>query len=269
MTNETIVAVYDNAEHAEAAVRDLLAANVPSDAISRHAGAHSTNADASSATSTSTNPSQKQGFWSGVFGGEPDHDTSVYDRSIESGSTVVTVNTPQQHVEAVNVILERHGAIDIDERAMAYGSTPATMPAERSSAAASEGNTMQLAEEQLVVGKRLVNRGNTRVRRFVVETPVEQQVSLREETISVQRRPVTDGRTNLDGAFTDKTVEMTETGEEAVIGKTARVYEEVGVRKQASEHVETVRDTVRREDVEVTHSDAGTLPEGQAARPRV
>nr|WP_321983824.1 hypothetical protein [uncultured Lichenicoccus sp.] len=38
MTEETIIAVYDSAEHAEAAIRDLTAAGVPAEAISHHAG---------------------------------------------------------------------------------------------------------------------------------------------------------------------------------------------------------------------------------------
>jgi stress response protein YsnF len=45
---------------------------------------------------------------------------------------------------------------------------------------------------------------------------------------------------------------MTETDEEAVVSKTARVKEEVVVRKDVRERTETVHDTVRREDVEIT-----------------
>ena len=45
---------------------------------------------------------------------------------------------------------------------------------------------------------------------------------------------------------------MTESREEAVVSKSARVKEEVVVRKDATERTETVRDTVRREDVEIT-----------------
>ena len=41
MTVETIVAIYDTAAQADAAVRDLKAANVPADAISQHAGTSS------------------------------------------------------------------------------------------------------------------------------------------------------------------------------------------------------------------------------------
>ena len=49
---------------------------------------------------------------------------------------------------------------------------------------------------------------------------------------------------------------MTEAGEEAVVGKTARVVEEVVLRKQVSERMETVSDTVRRTEVEVDDSHA-------------
>ena len=90
-----------------------------------------------------------------------------------------------------------------------------------------------------------MNRGGTRIRRFVVETPVEESVSLHSEKVTLERRPVTDGRPGTD-SFSDKTMEMTESAEEAVVSKTARVYEEVGLRKEATDRVETVRDTVRK-----------------------
>ncbi len=61
-------------------------------------------------------------------------------------------------------------------------------------AKAADGGTIQLSEETLAVGKRVVNRGTTRIRRFVVETPVEEQVSLHDERVTIERRPVTDGR---------------------------------------------------------------------------
>ena len=62
---------------------------------------------------------------------------------------------------------------------------------------------------------------------------------------------MTDGRPVSGADFADRTIEVTETGEEAVVGKTARVREEVSIRKDASDRTETVRDTVRREDVEI------------------
>jgi stress response protein YsnF len=68
--------------------------------------------------------------------------------------------------------------------------------------------------------------------------------------------PVSDGRSVTGADFAEKVVEMTETAEEAVVSKTARVKEEVLISKDATERTETVRDTVRREDVEIT-KDAG------------
>jgi stress response protein YsnF len=55
------------------------------------------------------------------------------------------------------------------------------------------------------------------------------------------------------------------TDEEAVVGKTARVKEEIVVHKEATDRVETVRDTVRRQDVEIERDDStgragGTTP---------
>jgi uncharacterized protein (TIGR02271 family) len=247
MTEQTLVAVYDTAAHADAAVRDLKAADVPADAISQHAGTATAGA---TATSTAA-PVRETGFWSSLFGGEPDHDTSVYDRSLESGSTVVTVKVPEQHVTRVSDILEKHNPIDLDERASSYGVTETATTTRTGTTAGSEGEKMQLAEETLSVGKRAVNRGTTRIRRYVVETPVQEQVTLRSENVTVDRRPVNDGRPVTGAAFTDKVVEMTETGEEAVVSKTARVKEEVSLRKDATERVETVKDTVRRQEVEV------------------
>ena len=115
MTDETIVAVYDAAAHADAAVRDLEAANVPSSAISRHAGT------ATTTTTGSATPVREQGFWASIFGGEPDHGSAVYDQSLSSGSTVVTVKVPGEHVQHVTDILEKHSPVDMDERAASYG----------------------------------------------------------------------------------------------------------------------------------------------------
>ena len=121
----------------------------------------------------------------------------------------------------------------------------------RSTVTGGEGDTIQLAEEKLAIGKRAVMGGTTRIRRYVVETPVEEKVALHEEKVTIERRPVTDGRPVGTADFTDRTIEMTESREEAVVSKTARVVEEIALRKEATERVETVKDTVRRDEVKV------------------
>jgi stress response protein YsnF len=62
---------------------------------------------------------------------------------------------------------------------------------------------------------------------------------------------VTGTREVNEDAFADKTVEVTETNEEAVVAKTARIAEEVVIHKDVQQDVETIRDTVRRDKVEV------------------
>jgi uncharacterized protein (TIGR02271 family) len=90
-----------------------------------------------------------------------------------------------------------------------------------------------------------------RVYRRVVEIPVEESVSLREEHVVMERRPVDRPVTDADLAFGDRTIELTETAEEVVLAKNARVVEEVLVGKVASEHIQKVHDSVRRTEVEI------------------
>jgi uncharacterized protein (TIGR02271 family) len=258
MTEETVVAVYEMAHQADAAIRDLHAAHVPADAITRHNERVTEPEEAATAAA----PTRPSGFWAKMLGGEPDHDTAVYDRSIENGAVVVSVKTPEQYVGDISEILERHHPVDLDDRASAYTTTQTvttqaptsaggTTAAKPGAAVSDASETIQLAAETLAVGKRAVNRGTTRVRRYVVETPVAQQVTLRNETVSIERRPVAE--THPAGAvdFKDRVVEFTESDEEAVVSKTARVREEVVIRKDTTERVETVHDTVRREEIEV------------------
>jgi uncharacterized protein (TIGR02271 family) len=119
-----------------------------------------------------------------------------------------------------------------------------------------------------------VGRGGVRVRSYVVEEPVEQQVNLREEHVDVERRPV--GQRMRPGAaeelLRDRTIEMTESAEEAVVSKDAEVTEEVVVRKFEGERTEGVSDTVRRTEVDVentTDEDSrSTVPPGADRRSR-
>ena len=46
-------------------------------------------------------------------------------------------------------------------------------------------------------------------------------------------------------------IELNATGEEAVVGKTSRVVEEVVVGKESNQRTETISDSVRKTEVEV------------------
>ena len=123
--------------------------------------------------------------------------------------------------------------------------------------------TVQVVEEELRVGKREVGGGRVRVRSYVTERPVEEQVELRQEHVTIERRPVDRELTSGDAAFQERTIEAVERGEEAVVSKTAHVTEEIGLRKDVERETETIRDTVRKQDVEIEddrtgHDVAGT-----------
>ncbi len=139
--------------------------------------------------------------------------------------------------------------------ASATTESSAAMPGTDRVTPATEEEVIPLAEEQLEVGKRTVDRGTTRVRRYVVERPAEQDVTLHGQRVTVERRRPVEGTTAGGGAFEERTVEVRETEEVPVVGKTARVVEEVAIRKEATERTETVKDTVRREEVEVSGDD--------------
>ena len=114
---------------------------------------------------------------------------------------------------------------------------------------------VEVVEERLAVGKREVATGGVRVTSRVVETPVEETVRLREERVEAVRRP-DDRRLSpeeADAAFAGRTVEMMGTGEEAEVGKTARVVEEVTLGKRIIQDSQTVSDTVRREEAHIEH----------------
>ena len=84
----------------------------------------------------------------------------------------------------------------------------------------------------------------------MVETPVERQVTLTSERVVVERRkPV--GETPRGEILTEVTVEVAETAEVPVVGKRVRLREEIVVRTERTQHVETVRETLRRDEVEI------------------
>ena len=124
----------------------------------------------------------------------------------------------------------------------------------KASGASSSEEVIPLTEENIEVGKRTVDRGTTRIRRYVVERPIEREVTLHGERVTIERRRPMDA-TVAGNAFEERTVEVRETEEVPVVEKTTHVAEEVAVRKEETERVEIVRDTVRREEVEITDKD--------------
>lgn len=274
MGYEKVVTVYDTVEHANKAVSILKAAGYNDSDISM------VNKQTLAATNAHDVEVREAGLWRRLFGTTVlDHEATVYGRAIESGGVVVTVRTPDNDVARVMGLLDTHNPVDVLQRAAAVGAIPTTLVAKAAAAGVGVASTaassitpaakavavaavpsasdvVRLAEEQLNVGKRLVQEGSTRIRRFVTERPVEASVTLHEEHANVLRRAIADPNYIADIDWSDKTVEVTESAEQAVVNKSARVVEEVVIRKEGTDHVETIKDKVRRQQVEVERLDA-------------
>lgn len=132
---------------------------------------------------------------------------------------------------------------------------PATATTKQPMAAGLTGSndeTLKVMQERLRVGKREVAAGAVRVRSYVVERPVEEQVQLREEHVSIERNKVDRAANPADmAAFQERVIEARATSEEAVVSKEARVVEEIGLHKDVNQRTETVKDTLRETKVEI------------------
>lgn len=225
-------------------------------------------------------------FFRSLFGADQHgDDAGLYAEAVRRGSYMLSIDAnDEDEADRAADIVQQYHAVDIDQRAAQWrssgwstyqsdaplytadqirqereGYTSTTTVA--SSRAGSAGNPAQpsatgeaipVIEEQLQVGKRAVQRGGVRIYRHVIETPVQESVQLKEERVTVERTPVNQPVSAADiEAFKEGTIEVRETAEEPVVAKTARVVEEVNVGKEISERTETIRDTVRRTDVEV------------------
>ena len=271
--SSTITAMFDSRSEAEAAKERLESANVDAD----HVHIHDKSSTGYREQGYSTH--QDRGVWDSIKNAFlPDEDRHTYEEGLRRGGVLLTADVDDDRVDEAVRVLENAGSIDVDDRSSQWRSsgwdysTPAAGAGAATGAALGAvgstehvGNSereevIPVVEEQLVVGKRDVNRGGVRVRSYVTETPVHEQIRLRNEQVNVERRSVNQPLSAADAdAFRERTINMTATGEEAVVGKTARVVEEVVVSKTAEEHVENVDDTVRRTDVEVERdNDADT-----------
>lgn len=121
-----------------------------------------------------------------------------------------------------------------------------------------------VGEERLNVATTTVQGGTTRIRRRVVSRPVEQEVVLRDEKVVVERRaPAGDG--SGPDVLTETVVEMSDSRQVPNVWKSLHVAEEVVLRKEVTERTEKVRETLRRDVIEVEHPRVARKAEAKVA----
>ncbi len=273
----TIVGLFEDRTEAQRAQSEIVSLNIPIGDTKVFDQSASQESGATGASDQSWWDSFKEALGFGAS-----DEGRYYEEGLRRGGVLVSVRAEDALIDRVAEIMEAHGAIDMDERAEQWrssGWTPQSMTtgavggastsgtlsstagssdslagttsASGSGQIAREAASMPVIEEELRVGKREVRRGGVRIYRHVTEQPVAETVRLRDETVRVERQPVNRPVTAETGLFQNETIEMTETAEEPVVSKQARVVEEVTLHKEVRERDETIHDTVRRADVVV------------------
>jgi len=240
MAREKIVTLYDTKAHADAAVANLVNAGFSAADISE-AG------QGSLPTDLSTNDPR---LWRRLFGRDfSDADTASFANLIADGGVILTVRTDSDSVPRALAILNQHDLV-VTDRANLVAEEAEVIPVAPVREDLGKEGTLKLLKENIAVGKRLVDTGAERIRRYTVSKPVSAEVTLHDEHAEVFHRAVEDAN-YLDTDWDDAVVEVRESTEEPVVTKAARVYDEVGIRNVGTDRVETVTDTVREQKFEV------------------
>ena len=256
MAQQTIVAHFNNRSDAQRAMDALVEAGIGHNAIRMLPEAESTTYRRTDNTSSYDHTRDEGGFWSSLNNlFLPDEDRYAYAEGMSRGGVTLSVTADEAQVDRIADIIDRYDAVDMDEReaswrsegwtghtsgaagtgaagAVASGAAAmgaaATGATGSSAAHATRGTTgdevIPVVEEQLQVGKRVVDKGRVRIRYYVTEQPVQEQVSLRQEHVHVERRPVNRVLTpeEEERILKERTVEVFERSEEAVVCKEDR-----------------------------------------------
>ncbi|WP_426954221.1 YsnF/AvaK domain-containing protein [Muricoccus radiodurans] len=222
----------------------------------------------------------------------PANDLALLEEGVRRGGAAVVAKVPDDEFTLAADALEESGAVDLDAReaewraagwrgyqgstqTAAMGSTVAERLSGAGTASATATGRLEgeevipIVEEQIHVGKREVEHGRVRIRSYVVETPVSEAVTLRDEQVHVERRAVDLPLSAVEDAFRERTIEAVEHDEEAVVAKDVRVKEELVIRKDVTERTQTISDTVRRTEVEVEDTRSGAAGvSGSPLRPK-
>lgn len=277
--SRTITAMFDSRSEAEAARERLSDSSIEADRV------RIIDQSSSGSSSSGSSPGEEGFFASLKDLFMPDEDRHAYGEGIRRGGYMLVAEVEESNADRACDILDQSSSVDFEQRqsewrnqgwaghqgdrqAGAFGAIGSDHDMSRTSdATMASGNHLgagsardveeehiPIVNEELRVGKREVERGGARVRSYVREVPVHEQVNLREEHVEIERRPVSgDYRQGALGGdvFQDREIEMTEHAEEAVVSKEARVEEELVLRKTAEERTESIDDTVRHTEVDV------------------
>ena len=275
--SHTVVGIFDNANEAQKAVDELLNRNFDRSNID-----YATGSASGYDTDDQKSDDHESGisrFFKNLFQDKDESDR--YSRVAKDGYVVTVHTQSSEEARRASELLDDCGAEDVDEKDQEYRMQNNTDYADGGNMNADdtddsnrrynmqtdntdgqdyfnetnkndENRKISVIEENLEVGKRVVERGGVRLRSRIIEKPVEETIRLREEHVNVERNKVNREATDADfDNFKDETIEVREHEEVPVVNKNAKVVEEIAVNKTVDHREETVRDKVRRKEVDV------------------
>jgi uncharacterized protein (TIGR02271 family) len=186
----------------------------------------------------------------------PEPDINIYLEGVRQGGTIITANVADSEVARAAEIMSGYNMINIKKRATELQKARTDL---KLSDPAKSDNVLEVIEEELQVGTEKVERGRMRIYNVVSEREVKKDIGLKDETLRVQRRPVSRAVQINPDLFKERSFEMVEMDEIAKVGKTARVVEEVSLGKEVADKVETIKETLRRQDVQIEEIPAARL----------
>ena len=262
-TVSTVIGAFSSSADAQAAAKDLQNAGIDRNNIYLEGPSNGSETYASRSTE---NEGGISGWFKSFFEPADESDHKQYQGAVQSGKFLLSVDVEESQAGAVEKLMNQHSPMDVrsDDAhsgvdTMANEGGPVAGTDRRTAAGAAPDGALRdgaeaipVVEESMQVGKRQVSGGGVRVYSRVVERPVEETVSLKEEHVTVDRQAVDRPATEADlDAGREQVIEVQEYAEKPVVEKTSRVVEEVHVGKNVEERQETVRDTVRHTEVDV------------------
>ncbi|CAN5365743.1 hypothetical protein BH23BAC1_BH23BAC1_20340 [soil metagenome] len=264
----TVIGIFENTQNAHQAAEKLKSNGFSDNNID--ISNHSDDQNLSREDDKNVQGDSISRFFNSLFG---DNDESRYYSEVSRNSqSIVTVHaTSNEEAQQAVKILDEYGAVDIDEQGAKYGyARSGTDKHSDTSGKSSDSTSIPIIEEDVNVGKRVQKSGGARIRSRIIEKPVEENLRLRKEKVRVERKSVDRPASEKDlQNFKEGETKMVERSEVPVVEKNARVKEEVNLRKDVKETEETIREKVRKTEVDVDEDfDKENLHQGSGRNER-
>jgi stress response protein YsnF len=252
MQGQCIVALYESRDDAEQAYRAICEAGIPEDNVRISGNGMNPSGGATAdigAASTGSVPStsHRGGLLDWLFGTNvPEEHQRAYNSRISGGHAAVSVYVEDApsiaSTTAIEDMLEQYHPVDLHFGEEQMSTATNSLAQQQGQVGSRDEQVIPLTEEELKVGKRTTEQVR-RVRTYVVEQPVQENVTLHDERVVVEKRPSTGASS---GEPAEREYEVREHHEEPVVEKRTKADEELVIRKEQSDRTEQVRDTVKK-----------------------